>query len=126
MTKTKTEAKKLKPEFVSILSGEIVEPKEGEKILKVNAKEIEYENKKFFVFNVIKKNGDKMQLKFTKAAKNIPVSEGNHFLLVNESDVNVDTWSKVYPVMWCKNVIDILHVDDKSRAEQKKEALNEF
>jgi len=121
-----TKVTKIEAKFISILSGLPVEAKEGEKVLKVQAKELEYENRKYFGYNVIKKNGDKLNLKFVKVAKNIPLSEGTHYILVLESDVNIDTWSKVYPVMWCKNVIDLLHMENTGRKEQSKESLKDF
>jgi hypothetical protein len=126
MAKQEKEIESVKSDFISILSGNAIEIKEGEKVLKITAKELEYENKKYYGYNVIKKNGDKMQLKFTRVAKNIPVTEGTHYILVLESDVNVDTWSKIYPLMWCKNVIDLLHLDKLDKTEQKKESLREF
>jgi hypothetical protein len=126
MAKQAKEIESVKSDFISILSGDHVEIKEGEKVLKIMAKELEYENKKYYGYNVIKKNGDKMQLKFTRVAKNIPVTEGTHYILVLESDVNVDTWSKIYPLMWCKNVIDLLHLDKLDKTELKKETLKEF
>lgn len=112
--------------YYSLTDGSEVQPTLEQKILKVLAHEHEYEGRKFLAYDVVKKNGDKLKLKFTKVAKNIPVIEGTHYLLVNNDSINIDTYSNIKPVMWCKNVNDIVKIENIETKEKKKQQLDEF
>lgn len=129
MAKTKEttlETPEVKIKYFSISDGSEVIPTSEQKILKVHAHEHEYEGRKFLAYDVIKKNGDKMKLKFTKVAKNIPISEGTWFILVNNDNINIDSYSNIKPVMWCKNVTDIIKVDNSESKDAKKKQLDDF
>lgn len=115
-----------KIKYFSLSDGQEVTPTSEQKILKVLAHEHEYEGRKFLAYDVVKKNGDKLKLKFTKVAKNIPISEGTHFILVSNDNINIDSYSNVKPVMWCKNVTDLVKVDNSESKEVKKKQLDEF
>lgn len=116
----------LEQKFFSTTDGSQIVPSETQKILRIKAREIEHENKKFFGYDVIKKNGDKVQLKFTRAAKNVPQSEGTHFILVDIDKMNIDTWSKEKDVIWIKDVIDTVVPDNTPLIEKKRKALEDF
>lgn len=112
--------------YFSLTDGVEVIPTEEQKILKVLAHEHEHEGRNFLAYDVVKKNGDKLKLKFTKLANNIPKTVGTHYLLVNSDNINVDTYSNIKPVMWCKNVNDIVKIENIETKEKKKRTLDEF
>ncbi len=60
----------------------------------------------FIAFDAYDTNGKKSNIKFTKAVKGVPETEGTYKVLVNKKDINKDKSSK-YPTYWIKGVVSI-------------------
>lgn len=75
------------------------------------------EGKSFDVFKCIDKMGKKVDLKFTKAVKNLPDDSG--FIYVEDDKINLDTHSR-YPVYWVKGV------ENYERFERTNKAFENF
>lgn len=78
------------------------------KVLEIKVIVREYETKegkKFNAFKAVQNNGKLIDLKFTRAVKNIP--EQNCIIKVLPENVNIDK-TRQFPVLWCKKVEEII------------------
>lgn len=84
------------------------------KIIEVN--EINANGKKFNAYKTIAKNGKKMDVRFTRACKNVPTEPC--IVIVSDENCNVDT-NRQYPVLWIKDV-------ESTRPFEKKNNVADF
>lgn len=81
----------------------------------IEVKEITGKNgNKFTAFKTVGKGGKKMDVRFVRNCTNVPTEPCT--IVVNEADANVDT-SRLYPILWIKDVIRIEENERKSNLD---------
>jgi len=75
------------------------------RIIEVKELQSKTDGRKFTVYKTVDKNQRKMDVKFTRDCKNIPVKPCT--IVVNDADCNVDA-SRQWPCLWVKNVVKII------------------
>ena len=80
------------------------------------------DGKKFKAFKTIGKAGRKMDCRFVQGCKNVPTEPC--IIVVEEENANVDT-TRVYPILWIKDVIRIEPVQRKNNISDFFDDLEE-
>ena len=80
-------------------------------IIEVKDINIPEKNLKFKAYKTVGKNGRKMDVRFVRNCSNVP--EEPCTIVCNAEDCNVDT-TRLYPILWVKNVLRIEHTERKS------------
>lgn len=83
----------------------------------IEVKEITAKNgNKFTAYKTVGKGGKKLDVRFTKTCKNVPISTCT--IVVKKENANVDT-SRIYPILWVKNV-------ERIEASERRNNIDEF
>jgi hypothetical protein len=83
----------------------------------IEVKEITAKNgNKFTAYKTVGKGGKKLDVRFTKACKNVPTSTCT--IVVKKENANVDT-SRIYPILWVKNV-------ERIEENERRNNIDEF
>lgn len=82
------------------------------KVISVEVRKNSKTNQEFAVYKTLDpKTGKKIDLKFTKACRNIPTERS--YLIVDEKNVNVDR-SGEWPVCWVKDIVRVDPIESYS------------
>lgn len=82
----------------------------------IEVKQVETKDgKKFKAYKTIGKNGKKMDVRFTQECNNVPTEPCT--IVCDENECNVDT-SRVYPILWVKNVIRLEAFERKNNVAE--------
>lgn len=97
---------------VSIATGEVITLTDTQKILTIRAKEFTAREKgnKFMTYKAVQKNGDLLTSKFTRASKFEVEDEGQFSIIVEKDDMNIDSFTKTFPVLWIRKVIEKVEI----------------
>lgn len=83
----------------------------------IEAKEITAKNgNKFTAYKTVGKGGRKMDVRFTRACKNVPTEPCT--IVVKRENANVDK-TRLYPILWIKDIEEI-------KENVRKDNLDEF
>lgn len=74
------------------------------KFIVAKVEPIDRNGMKFNAYRVVSKGGRLMDCRFVKGCQNVP--EKPCVIVCNEDDCNVDT-TRMYPILWVKNIIRI-------------------
>lgn len=98
--------------------------KDVRKEIRVIAKTAKAGNgREFTAFKAVKKDGSLIDCKFTRSCKNTPSESCT--IIVNASDCNV-TNNTLYPVMWVKNVVEIINADGSKATEKQIQQIDDM
>lgn len=126
MSETKKDEAVKEFEYFNPTTKEKIEVSDTQKVLRLKSKEFENKTKKlkFMTFKAVERNGNLMECKFTKDANNTPKTEGYHHVLIEKENMNIDSHTKDWRVLWVKDVVMIVTKAD-FRAEEKAKEIDE-